>query len=144
MIKKTILLIVITLLFGCTSHPVNINPEAAKYNVALGVGYLQQKQYAVAKQKLLLALQQAPSSAEAQAAMGYFYLTIGEPSRAAHYYQRAIKLAPDVGEIQNNYGVFLCRTGKRQEAVKYFLMAAKQPNYLHSADAYANARMCGK
>jgi type IV pilus assembly protein PilF len=110
--------------------------------VQLGMGYLKEGDMQSAKQKLALALQQAPDSAQAQDAMGYFMESTGDNSAAEKYYLKAINLNPKAGAAQNNYGVFLCRTGRYQQSISHFLLAVQDVNYLKTAEAYENAGTC--
>ncbi|MGB6976915.1 MAG: type IV pilus biogenesis/stability protein PilW [Gammaproteobacteria bacterium] len=118
------------------------NNAAATANIQLGLAYLQQGNPTLTKQKLLLALQQAPHHPEPWYAMGYFLQTRGDLQTAGRYYLRAVNSAPHDGAAQNNYGVFLCRTGHYRESVKHLLLAARSINYLHTANAYENAGIC--
>ncbi|MEM1244579.1 MAG: type IV pilus biogenesis/stability protein PilW [Pseudomonadota bacterium] len=115
---------------------------AANDNVRLGLAYLQQSRFAIAKQKLLLALQQTPRSTQALDAMAYFQQRTGNNQLAEKYYKRALYYAPTSGKALNNYGVFLCRNKRYPQAIRYFVEAAKQPKYLHPDHAYENAGLC--
>ena len=116
--------------------------QAAKSNVELGMGYLQQGDMQRAKRKLLLALQQSPDSAQAHEAMGYFQENTGDKKAAENSYLRAISLDPKSGRARNNYGTFLCRVGRYQEADQQFALALQDPTYLNTAQAYENAGLC--
>lgn len=118
------------------------NLTAATYNVQLGLGYLQEKDMPRAKQKLLLALKQAPKWPVAYDAMAYYLDSTGEIKQAESYYRQALRLDPNSGASLNNYGTFLCKQKKYDEAVSYFLKAANQINYLNTAEAYENAGLC--
>jgi type IV pilus assembly protein PilF len=116
--------------------------EAANYNAQLGLVYLKQGDIKLAKSKLLLALQQAPSDPLILDSMAYFLETTGEIQRAESYYLRAINHASKNGAVQNNYGTFLCRHQRYQESLEHFLLAVKDGNYLNTAQAYENAGLC--
>lgn len=113
--------------------------EAAQINVQLGIYYLEQKDIAAAKAKLLLALAQAPRNALINDAAAYFYEKTGDDSIAEHYYQKAIALAPKAGAAHNNYGAFLYRQHRYQEALAQFIAATADAAYLNTAAAYENA-----
>lgn len=140
MIVTAVLLFTLT---ACTTPrpPQAIHP-AAKYNVELGLGYLQRGDMARAKHKLLLAEAEAPKDPMVLDALGYFYERAGEPKRAETYFLQAVKLAPHRGAIQNNYGTFLCRQGQYHASLEHFTAAATDPHYLHPALAYVNAGQC--
>ena len=116
--------------------------QAADTNVQLGLAYLQTGDVQRAKQKLLLAEQQAPASTESQGAMGYFLESTGNLFQAEAYYRRAVTLNPKSGAAQNNFGTFLCRRGRYREADQHFLLALQDPNYLNTAQVYENAGLC--
>lgn len=118
------------------------NPTAANYNVQLGIGYLQQGDMARAKQKLLLALSQAPDWAQAQGAMAYYLENTGDNSLAEKYYLKALQLDPKSGQMQNNYGAFLCRMKRYPDSVQHFMIAVQDTNYLNTGEAYENAGLC--
>lgn len=125
-----------------STNTMSQNSIAANYNVQLGLGYLEQNQKVRAKQKLLLALHQAPNWPIALNAMAYFLEKTGEDKEAAYYYQSALKNSPHDGASLNNYGAFLCRKGNYQLAKQYFLKAVNEINYVNSAEAYENAGLC--
>jgi len=120
------------------------NPKAANINMQLGIGYLQQEQIDRAKQKLLLAKEQNPTSPLVWDSLAYFYATTGDANKANQYYQKAISIAPKDGETLNNYGVFLCGQGKYQQALTYFYKAVEDPAYVTTGQAYENAGLCAQ
>ena len=146
MLKKIVLGILILNLAACSifyrpTVPAT-GPQAADTNVQLGLAYLQSGDVQRAKQKLLLAEQQAPASTESQGAMGYFLESTGNRSQAEAYYRRAVTLNPKSGAAQNNYGTFLCRKGNYKDADQHFLLALQDPSYLNAAQVYENAGLC--
>jgi len=120
----------------------NRNPQAAAYNVQLGIAYLGQAEHERAKQKLMIAEKQDPHSAMVLDAKAYFLEMTGEIEKAHEYYRKAIKFNPGKGMALNNYGAFLCRQGKYQAAEKQFLLAVQDNQYLSTGEAYENAGLC--
>ncbi len=116
--------------------------KASKYNVQLGIAYLQRGQIQRAKSKLLLAQKQQPDSATVRSALGYFYEATGEQKLAEQSYKASVDMAPHSGNMLNNYGAFLCREKKYKDAERYFMKAVKQESYVHTAEAYENAGLC--
>lgn len=116
--------------------------KTSKINTQLGIAYLERHNIQRAKQKLLLALDQAPETPEPWYAMGYFLETTGNKTDARTYYLRSVEIAPTRGDVQNNYGTFLCRSGDYKAAIQHFMLATKDRDYLDPADAYENAGMC--
>lgn len=115
---------------------------AADDNIKLGLAYLQEGNTPRAKEKLLLAADQAPRWSVAKDALGYFFESTGDKKEAEKYYQQAIRLSPNDGASLNNYGAFLCRDHRPVDAEKRFLQAAAIPDYLNTAEAYENAGLC--
>jgi type IV pilus assembly protein PilF len=148
MFIKIFLLILLGSLFsGCQSTS-SVNEVAdkkvaiAKINTTLGLAYLERHDIKRAKQKLLIALKEAPTLPEAWYTMGYFLESTDNKAQASKYYLKAIQLAPGRGDALNNYGTFLCRSGNYQGAIQQFLKAVQDPNYLELAAAYENAGLC--
>ncbi len=118
------------------------NSVAAATNAQLALGYLTNHYAARAKQKILLAQQQAPREPLVWYTSGYFFERTGDVIRAEQAYLRALQLAPQQGAAHNNYGAFLCRQGKYSQAIAHFLLAVNDPHYLNVGNAYHNAAIC--
>jgi len=116
--------------------------KSAKINAQLGIAYLERHNLPLAKQKLLLAMEQGPDLPETWYSMAYYQEATGNKDDASIYYQKAVSIAPNRGDAQNNYGTFLCRNGDYQGSVEHFLLAVKDPTHLNPADAYENAGLC--
>lgn len=137
-------------LVGCVSTPKNDDGtnqkqrliKTAKINAQLGIAYLERHNIQRAKQKLLVALNQAPDIPEPWYAMGYFLEATGNKDEANRHYMKAIQVAPKRGDAQNNYGTFLCRNGEYTASIGHFIKAVQDPDYLTPADAYENAGLC--
>ena len=121
-------------------HPPNI--PAARDNAQVGLLYLRQHKKFQAKQRLLLALQQAPADPLVLGAFGYFLERGGRVKLAGSYYRKAVELNPHSAAAQNNYGVYLCRHGLYQQSIPYFERAASNISYLYADRARANAKRC--
>ncbi len=139
-LKLICLIALSSLLQACVSS--GTNQIAADDNIKLGLAYLQQGNTPKAKEKLLIAADQAPQWPVAKDALGYFFESTGNNKEAEKYYLQAISLSPHDGASLNNYGVFLCRNHRALEAEKMFLQSAGMPNYLNTAEAYENAGLC--
>ena len=150
MTLRCLLIIISVIGLQACQHAIDINTndiklnEAAIYNTQLGLGYLSQGNREKAKHKLLIAMNQAPTSAPVNAAMAHFWEESAELKKAQYYYQRALRLAPSDGAQLNNYGAFLCRMGNYKEADSYFLKAINDTTYEHTAGAYENAGLCAQ
>lgn len=143
--KQMIIFACCFLLTACATHSMQKQTnytQAAKINTELGLDYLQEKQFDRAKEKLLLAQQQAPKNIQVLQALAYFYQTINENEQANYFYEQALNLDANNAVTLNNYGVFLCRQRKYQTAIKLFLKAAQVDDNLQPAAAYENAGLC--
>jgi type IV pilus assembly protein PilF len=123
-------------------HSMSSNDEAAGFNVQLGLGYLQQGNLVVAKEKLERAERESPRDPKVHNALGLLYERLGDPKRADDEYHTALRYAPKDPEVANNYAVFLCKSGRTEDGVKYFLEAARNPLYRTPEAAYTNIAVC--
>lgn len=120
----------------------NSKHAAAEANLQLGVAYMQQGNFVVAKDKLERAAKQKPDDPKIHMALGMLNERIANPKQADSHYATAVRLAPDDPEVQNNYAVYLCQSGRTDEGVKRFEQAAKNPMYRTPEAAYGNAGVC--
>ncbi|MDR3491235.1 MAG: type IV pilus biogenesis/stability protein PilW [Gammaproteobacteria bacterium] len=146
-IKHFTCVILMSALSACNTVQNSADPntpqtKTSRINTQLGMAYLQNNDMQRAKQKFLLALDQAPNSPEAWYSMAYFQEVTGNSAKANEAYLKAIQLAPTSGDVQNNYGTFLCRHNQYQNGIKHFLLAINDTRYLHTAGAYENAGLC--
>ncbi len=118
------------------------NERASAVNVELGMGYLRQKNYELASEKLNKALNQDPDSAPAHNAYAMLQEVLLQKDKAEYHYRRATELDPKDSQAANNYGAFLCRNGRELESEKYFLRALDNPLYKTPEFAYTNAAIC--
>jgi type IV pilus assembly protein PilF len=139
------------LVTGCVSTststsdaPAASDKEAARFNVQLGISYLQRGNLQDAREKLERAVEQDPNFPSAHAALGLLYERVGEMDRAGSHLRRAAQLAPDDAAMLNNYGGFLCRRGERQAGIEYFNRAAGNAFYRTPEVALTNAGVCAR
>ncbi len=118
--------------------------RAAEINTRLGVGYMQQGQNQLAREKLLRALDQNPRYAPAHRAMAEVYVRMGDPDEAENHYRRSLRLDSGNPETRNNYGVFLCDQGRFSEADRQFRNAAQNRDYSTPEFAWTNAGVCAR
>jgi len=120
------------------------DPEitASKYNIQLGTAYLQQGNYALAKEKLERALKQNPKDPDVHTSLGLLYDRVGETKLADKHFREALRLAPDNPDISNNYAVYLCKSGRVEEGVERFSAVATNKYYRTPEVALSNAGVC--
>ena len=115
---------------------------AAKTNIQLGIAYLQQGNYVVAREKLERSLKQNPKDPDVHTTLGLLYDRTGEPKLADKHYQEALKLAPNNPDISNNYAIYQCKRGRVDEAVERFSAVAANKYYRTPEVALTNAGVC--
>ncbi len=131
---------------GCATNSARQDEDRpdtpADINVKLGVGYMQQGDYALALSKLRRALDEEPDSVAAHNAIALLYGRLGETEAAEQHYHEALRLSPsDTGSL-NNYGVFLCEQNQPEKSEAYFLRVLKDPLYPGKAETYENLGLC--
>jgi len=135
-------------LAACQSNPApttataSRRSQAASVNLQLGVGYLQQGNLQIAKQKLDRALSEDPHNPQVHSALGLLDERLGKDKDADREYRTSLELAPHDPSLLNNYAVFLCSHGRAVEGVRNFEEAATNPLYRSPWAAYTNAGVC--
>lgn len=117
-------------------------PEAAKYNVELGIAYMDRGDLALAKDRLDRAEKEAPHDPMVHSALALLYERLEQPNDADREFHTAMKLAPQDPKLANNYAVYLCGTHRIDEGVKLLLQTAHNPLYETPEAAYTNAAVC--
>jgi type IV pilus assembly protein PilF len=115
---------------------------AAKYNIQLGTAYLQQGNYALAKEKLERSLKQNPKDADVHTSLGLLYDRTGDPKLADKHFREALRLAPTKPDVSNNYAIYLCKNGRVDEGVERFMAVAASKYYRTPEVALTNAGVC--
>jgi type IV pilus assembly protein PilF len=148
MLRLFATLSVVGLLAACATTPPQgsqvSDQDAARYNVQLGMNYMQRGDLEAARDKLERAVQQDPSLPAAHAALGILYERAGDAGRARDHLRRATRLAPDDPNMQNSFGGFLCRHGERREGIRHFELAAGNAYYRTPEVAWTNAGVCAR
>ncbi len=127
---------------GATGGPTTKSEAAARINLQLGVGYLQEGNLPIAKEKLERARSQDPHNPEIHGAMALLDQRLGKDKEADKEFRTALELAPHDPAMLNNYAVFLCSHQRPDEGVRYFEQAATNPLYRTPWAAFTNAGVC--
>jgi len=142
-------LITVTVLAGCVSSDgskalkrEDPSDAAAKTNVQLGIAYMQQGNYSVAREKLERSLKQNPKDPDVHTSLGLLYDRTGETKLADRHFQEALRLAPNNPDISNNYAIYLCKRGRVDEGVERFAAVAVNKYYRTPEVALTNAGVC--
>jgi type IV pilus assembly protein PilF len=125
------------------AQPVKADPaEAAKYNIELGVAYMDRGDLALAKDRLERAEKEAPRDPMVHSALALLFERLEQPGDADREFHTAQRLAPHDPKIANNYAVYLCGNHRVDEGVKLLLQTAHDPLYETPEAAYTNAAVC--
>jgi type IV pilus assembly protein PilF len=150
-VNKSILLLVVAAVVlgsGCVSTTTGPpekkadQTDAAELNYQLGARYYRNGDYDLARDRLLLALDQNPKNGFAWSTLGLTYEALGNVRLAEDAYGNAVRVAPRDYKIQENYAVFLCRQDRFDDARKYFDKAIKAPTNDYAEQTYTNAGVC--
>ena len=90
-------------------------------NIQLGIAYLQQGNYPLAREKLERSLKQNPKDPDVHTSLGLLYDRTGDPKLADKHFREALRLAPNNPDISNNYAIYLCKNGRVEEGVERFI-----------------------
>ena len=115
---------------------------AAKYNIQLGTAYLQQGNYALAREKLERSLKQNPKDPDVHTSLGLLYDRVGDSKLADKHFREALRLAPDKPDVSNNYAIYLCKNGRIDDGVARFMAVASNRYYGTPEVALTNAGVC--
>lgn len=116
--------------------------DASKLNTQLALGYIREKKYKPAKEKLDKAIDQNPENFTAYKTLAYLYALLGLPEEAESNYSEALYLKPDDPDLSNSYGAYLCTIGKYDEAQENLKVAYNNPFYDSRYLAQSNAGSC--
>jgi type IV pilus assembly protein PilF len=138
-----------SLLAGCVNSDGSVKrqesaptEQAAKTNIQLGVAYLKQGNYPLAKEKLERSLKQNPKDPDVHTSLALLYDRVGEPKLADKHFREALRLAPTNPDNSNNYAVYLCKNGRVEEGVERFSEVATNKYYRTPEVALTNAGVC--
>jgi type IV pilus assembly protein PilF len=143
------LLVVVATMLGCVNadgrKPLkqeDPKETAAKYNVQLGTAYMQQGQYALAREKLERSVKQNPKDPDVHTSLGLLYDRTNDKKLADKHFREALRLAPERPDVSNNYAVYLCKNGRVDEGVERFAAVAANKFYQTPEVALSNAGVC--
>lgn len=129
-------------LSGCiteTTGAIQQEPDLDKQlkaHIDLGVGYVQNGQFARAKENLSKALAIDPNSADAHNTFGYLFQLEGEYALAEKHYKQALAADPLLTRARMTYGAFLYGQDRYQEAEKEFVIASEDRLYQMRAQVF--------
>lgn len=116
--------------------------DKALIHAQLARGYMQQKQYAVAKTELEKALRIDAKHSDSNYVMGLLMLELKQYEEAETHFARAVKSNPENASAAHDFGMFLCQIGKERKAVEYFEQAVDNPLFDRAELSYMRAGEC--
>ena len=148
--RTVAVLLMVTLLAACAgtgyqssnSSSGKRKTDNALIHAQLARGYLQQKQYAVAKEELENALRINPAHSDANYVMALLMLELEQYETAEKHFARAVRSDRGNASAAHDFGMFLCQIGKEREAVDYFEIAATNPLFENQELSYMRAGEC--
>jgi type IV pilus assembly protein PilF len=112
--------------------------ELVQRHLDLAVGYLRNRDYQRAKEKLAKALDIDPRNANVHSTYGLVFQLEGELDLAEEYFKQAIKYDPQSAQIRNSYGAFLFAEKRFQEAVEQLSRASEDRFYANRPTVFEN------
>ena len=116
--------------------------DNALIHARLARGYLQQKQYAVAKEELEKALKMDPNHSDSNYVMALLMMELEQYDSAEKYFARAVRSNRENASAAHDFGMFLCKIGKERESVEYFEIAASNPLFASPELSYMRGGEC--
>ena len=127
---------------GSSKSNVLEGADKAMIHAQLAKGYLQQKQYSVAKDELEQALRINPNHSDSNYVMALLMMQLEQYEAAESHFAKAVKAKPDNSAAAHDFGMLLCQISKERESVKYFEIAVSNPLFERSELSYMRAGEC--
>ncbi|MCX7101119.1 MAG: type IV pilus biogenesis/stability protein PilW [Methylobacter sp.] len=134
--------LVFATLVACGSSSVTKSDDPGDIHLQLGVRYLSMNKLELAKENLLLSLNNNSSNAQAHNALAFLYEKLNQNDLAKQHYETAIDLAPEDLGVQNNLGRFLCDQGQLETGMTLLAKASSNPLNDRQWMALTNAGRC--
>jgi type IV pilus assembly protein PilF len=116
--------------------------DNAMIHARLAQGYLQQKQYSVAKEELETALRVDPNHSHANYILGLLMMELEQYEDAEKYLRKAVRSDKSNSPAAHDLGTFLCQRGNQDAAVDYFEIAVANPFFDNAELSYMRAGEC--
>ena len=145
MTRAVLLLVLVLLVSSCLTMntPQDTNNkdatlELVQRHLDLAVGYLRNRDYQRAKEKLAKALAIDPKNADVHATYGLVFQLEGETNLAEKYFKHAVRFDPKSAQIRNSYGAFLFSQKRFDSAVEQLLKASEDRFYPNRPTVFEN------
>lgn len=137
--------IVVLTVSACTSVPSQQvdKAQAAQVNAEMGLRYMLQGDFEVAKEKLERALEFDSRHAPAHHYSAELYRRLGRMDDAERHFALAVRHSREEDStLRNNYGVFLCSQEKYDQGEEQLLKVLNNPVYPNPDQVYENLGLC--
>ena len=147
-VPRVALLLGVMLVAGCistttgTPAPAADNSDAAGANFQLGIRYLRNGKYELARDRLILTTELACTEALVWSTLGMTYERLDNMRLAEESHDKAVRLAPKDFDVQNAYAIFLCNQRRFDDARKQFDRSIKAPTNDNPEIMATNAGVC--
>ncbi len=116
----------------------NGTAELVQRHLDLAIGYLRNRDYLRAKEKLAKALDIDPKNADVHATYGLVFQLEGETDLAGEYFRKAVRYNPQSAQIRNSYGAFLFSEKRFREAIDQLSKASEDRFYPNRPMVFEN------
>ncbi|MGR9035337.1 MAG: type IV pilus biogenesis/stability protein PilW [Gammaproteobacteria bacterium] len=116
--------------------------QQAEIHLQLGVRYMDLNKLEIAKENLLLSVDEDSSNPQTHNALAFLYERLHQYDEAEEEYDTALDIKPDDFGIQNNYGRYLCEHENAEEGMKLLMAAVNNPLNDRKWMALTNAGRC--
>lgn len=153
LVRVMLVMLLISVVSGCagtgnsyqtrsSNNKVLKGADKALIHTQLARGYLQQKQFAVAKEELEKALRINSNHSDANYVMALLMMELEQYEVAEKHFYKAVRADRSNSSAAHDFGMFLCQIGKEQESVTYFDNAAGNPFFNKKELSYMRAGEC--
>lgn len=142
MINRLATGLLVAALVACGSANDTKEDDSGDIHLQLGVRYLGMNKLELARDNLLLALDEDSHNTQAHNALAFLYEKLNQPDNAKEHYETALDLTPDDLGVKNNFGRFLCEHGKFEDGMALLVQASSSPLNDRQWLALTNAGRC--
>ena len=125
-----------------TPEPEADEDAASQRFYQLGVQYLRNGSYELARDRLQTALDYDPKMAIAHSALALTYVRLENQRLAREHFEKAVRYGPNNFDVRNAYAVYLCQNKEFDEAKKEFDLAIAVYNNDNAQVPLTNAGVC--
>lgn len=136
------LLLFVAAISACASSGGTQGENPDDIHLQLGVRYLGMNKLELARENLLLSLEENSGNAQAHNALAFLYEKLNQYDNAKSHYETALDLDPNELGVQNNLGRFLCEHGELERGMELLSQASSNPINDRQWLALTNAGRC--